>query len=49
MRFMNTKSAVTMAICHTYVTMGVGCHVLFNTLMCFLVVLVFEVFFPARK
>jgi len=43
------NSAVTIAICHTYVTMDVGCHVLFNILMCFMAVIVFEVFFPARK
>jgi hypothetical protein len=48
-RFMKTKSAVTIAICHICVTVGVGCHVLFNILTCFLAVLVFEVFFPARK
>ena len=43
------KSAVTIAVCHTYGTMGVGCHVLFNILACYWAVLVFEVFFPARK
>jgi len=40
-KFMNTESAVTIAICHAYVTVGVGCHILFKILTCFLAVLVF--------